>query len=87
MKKGYRQAKEMNDDEALENARNYRAMLIPKDIFPIIRYRTDRGENYGVLVNKGEKVTIWNAFTEKLEHYHIHDYDKRFIAIVDLIKS
>ena len=82
MKKGYRQAKEMNDEKALENAHNYRAMLMPKDIFPIIRYRTERGGNYGVLVNKGEKVTIWNAFTERLDHYHIHEYNERFISTI-----
>lgn len=82
MKKGYHEYKEMNDEMALENARNYRAMLIPNDIFPIIKYRTDRGETYGALVNKGEKVIVWNAFSEKLEHYHINDYEKRFITIV-----
>lgn len=87
MKQGYHKAKEMNDAKALDNAYNYRAMLFPQDIYPIIRYRTDRGEDYGVLVNKGEKVIVWNAFSEKLEQYHIPDYDKRFIAIVDLIKS
>ena len=79
MKKGYQHAKEMNDVKALENARNYRAMLVPPEIFPIIRYRTDRGEDYGVVVNKGEKVIVWNAFAEKLEQYHIHEYEKRFI--------
>jgi len=83
MKQGYKKAKEMNDEQALENARNYRSMLIPKDLFPIIRYRTDRGEDYGVLVNMGENVIIWNAFKESLEHYTIAEYHQKYIGAAE----
>jgi hypothetical protein len=82
MKSGFAEYKAVNDTDALERAKWYRSVLIPPEIFPIICYRTDRGETYGVLVNKGEKVIVWNAFTEKLEQYHINDYEKRFIATV-----
>jgi hypothetical protein len=82
MKKGYDGYKEKNDITALENINIYRATFNPPELFPIIRYRTVWGEDFGVLMNKGERVTIWNGFTEKLEHYHIHDYENRFIGMV-----
>ena len=82
MKAGYQKAKEATDGVVLETARNYRSMLIPPEIFPIIKYRTARGDDYGVLVNKGEKVVIWNAFSERLETMGIAEYNRRFIGEV-----
>lgn len=79
MKQGYLKAKDMNDKKALENARLYRSLLFPKEVFPIIRYRTDRGATHGVVVNMGDSVIVWNAFTEQLEKYQHKDYTMRLI--------
>lgn len=81
MKKGFL-AKQENDAQSLERARDYCTMFTHSELYPIIQYRTVRGETYGVLLNQGEKVIVWNAFTEKLEKYNFNDYENRFISIV-----
>ena len=73
-------AKADNDIDCLKRAEEYRSKLIPPEIFPIIAIRTDRGATYGVLVNMGEeKVIVWNAFSQKLDHYSINDYNNRVV--------
>ena len=80
MKQGYGQCKEANDIDCLERAKEYRAKLIPPEIFQIVMIRTDRGPTHCVLVNMGEKVIVWNAFSQQLDHYSIQDYTAHLIS-------
>jgi hypothetical protein len=78
-KKGAMQLKADNDLAAHKRAVNYLAALAGAEVHRIVQYRTDRGEDYGVVVNIGEKVSIWNAFKEKVEHYSLADFQSRLI--------
>jgi hypothetical protein len=42
-----------------------------------VLYDTDRGDTCGVVVNNGERVTVWNAFTEKLESMSQREFERR----------
>ena len=69
----------MNDEDSLEMAKKYQCKLSTPEVCPIIQYRTDRGATYGVKVNTGEKVIVWNAYTEKLESYPAREFNNRFM--------
>ena len=48
-----------------------------------IRYGTVLGSGYGVLMNIGERVIVWDSFTEKFEKMPLSEYRRRLIAEVD----
>ena len=77
MKQGYDQAKQSTDTRCFIKAEKYIASLMENAVYRIVLYDTDRGDTYGVVVNNGERVTVWNAFTEKLESMSQREFNRR----------
>ncbi len=77
MKQGYEQAKRTTDQRCFLKATKYLASLAENTTYRIVLYDTDRGDTCGVVVNNGERITVWNAFTEKLESMSQREFERR----------
>jgi hypothetical protein len=77
MKLGYTKAKSKTDNDCLTKAEKYLVSLAENATYRIVLYDTDRGDTYGVVVNNGERITVWNAFTEKLESMSQREFERR----------
>lgn len=81
MKLGTCAALKARDEECLSKCREYVSALggIP---YRIIRYGTSLRSSYGVLMNMGERVIVWDSFTEKFEKMALSEYRRRLIGEV-----
>jgi 2-phospho-L-lactate transferase/gluconeogenesis factor (CofD/UPF0052 family) len=75
------QLKADNDLAAYNRAVDYLAALPRAEVHSVVRYRTDRGADFGVVVNVGDKVSVWNAFKEQIEKYNLADFQNRQLAL------
>ena len=82
MKSGTCQALKLREEENLRKCQGYVSSLggLP---YRVIRYGTVLGSGYGVLMNIGERVIVWDSFTEKFEKMPLSEYRRRLIAEVD----
>ena len=62
-KRGGLQLREETNQKCLAKSGGYMAA---HNGLSIVRYRTARGGNYGVVVNRGDIVLLWDSFTERL---------------------
>ena len=77
MKLGYVKAKSKTDEACLVKAEKYLVSLNECSTYQIVTYNTDRGDTYGVIVSDGDRITIWNSFTEKLESMSRKEFERR----------
>jgi len=51
----------------------------PKPPF-LINYQWDRDGHYGVVVNVGDKILIWNPWKDAIDKYHKNEFEKRWYS-------
>ena len=68
-KKGYTAARDKTNEDCRVKAVEYWLRLPMVPVYRVVKYQTDRGPGYGVVVNEGQNVSVWNAFREKIETF------------------
>ncbi len=77
-KKGMFEARKKDDAECHARCVDYLARLPEISVHRIACFRSDRGFDYGVVVNHGpDKVSLWNAFKDKIETFSASEFDRR----------
>jgi hypothetical protein len=77
-KKGFFEARKRTDAECHAKCIDYLARCHDVSGHRVARYRSDRGYNYGVVVNSGpEKTLLWDSFKEKLESFSTSEFERR----------
>jgi hypothetical protein len=46
----------------------------------VVNYRSHRPNDFGVVVNIGDMIQVWNPWTEKITKYMAPDFKKRLIG-------
>ena len=49
----------------------------------VVNYRSHRPNDYGVVVNIGDFIMVWNPWTEKITKHMAPDFKKRLIGGTD----
>jgi hypothetical protein len=69
-----------NNEVCKKRAEGFYSSLAPGSA-RIVEYRTLRGADIGVVVNEGDTVSVWNAFTQKIEKYLLADFNARLMGV------
>ncbi len=80
IKSGATQAKYVTNCKLRLRAIQYLNNLGDSPIYRLVMYRTARGMDYGVVVNVGDKISVWNAFKEKIDQFTLVDFQSRLIV-------
>jgi hypothetical protein len=80
MKRGLLDAIRKENEECLKRAELY-VESFGGGAYKVIQYRTPRGVDYGVLLNIGPKVTVWNAFSERIETMSHNEFSR--LVVID----
>jgi hypothetical protein len=77
-KKGCSAARKRTDADCHVRCIDYLARLHGTPGHRIARFQSDRGFDYGVVLNYGpERITIWDSFKEKIETLPTHEFERR----------
>jgi hypothetical protein len=84
---GSQQAKIDNDAIGRKRSFEYLSSLANTAVHRVVQYRADRGPTYGVLVNIGDTVSIWDSFTKKINRYPFDDFKARLVRYESAIEK